>query len=52
MFKITVFVPIDAALAVMFCNEDEPCTTKSPATYNDPVTCVAEPDSMMLFPLT
>ena len=41
VFKITVFVPIDTALAVMFCTEEEPCTTKFALTKSEPViVCV------------
>ena len=41
MFNITVFVPILTAEAVMFCNDDEPCTTKLELTKREPViTCV------------
>jgi hypothetical protein len=47
VFNITTLVPIDTAEAVMFCNEEEPCTIKSVVIYNEPViTC--EPTKTLL----
>ena len=37
VFNITVFVPILTADAVIFCSEDEPCTTKLELTKREPV---------------
>ena len=37
VFKITLFVPISTADAVIFCKDDEPCTTKLFVIYNEPV---------------
>ena len=37
MFSITVLVPIDTTLAVIFCKEEEPCTIKLFDMNNEPV---------------